>query len=290
MILLFEEGIRGGITQSVTKYATANNKYMSTYDKNKPSNFIQYLDASGLYGTAMLRPLPTGNFEWVDPNEFDEEKIKNIDIMGQKGYLFEVDIHYPRELWDKRRDLPFFAEIKTINKTKKLVTTCQDKKNYVVHISSLQQGLCYGLTIEKTYKVIQFDQSPWMYEYINLCVNKRKNASSVNLKNFYKLMINAVYGKIMENVRKNRDIKLVSSDEKRRKLVREPNYHACEVFHETFTAIEMRKTEVLINNPIYLGRAILDIIKTIMYDYWYSYLKRKYNDKIKLLYDFYKDI
>ena len=65
MILLFEEGIRGGITQSVTKYATANNKYMSTYDKNKPSTFIQYSDANGLYGAAMLRPLPTGNFEWV---------------------------------------------------------------------------------------------------------------------------------------------------------------------------------------------------------------------------------
>ena len=165
----------------------------------------------------MLRPLTTGNFEWVYPNEFDEEKIKNIDIMGQKGCFFEVDIHYPRELWDKHRHLPFFAELKTINKTKKLVTTCQDKKNYVVHIYSLQQGLHYGLTIEKIHKVIQFDQSPWMSEYINLCVDKRKNASSLNLKNFYKLMINAVYGKTMENVRKHRDVQLVSSDERRKK-------------------------------------------------------------------------
>ena len=202
MILLFEEGIRGGITPSVTKYATANNKYISTYYKNKPSNFIQYLDANGLYGTAMLRPLPTSNFEWVDPNEFDKEKIKNIDIMVQKGYSFEVDLDYPRELWDRHSDQPFFTELKTINKTKKLVTTCQDKKNYVADISSLQQGLHYGLTIEKIKKVMQFDQSPWMSEYINLCVDKRKNASSVNLKNFYKLMINAVYGKTMENVRK----------------------------------------------------------------------------------------
>ena len=77
----------------------------------------------------MLRPLPTGNFEWVDPKEYNEETIKNIDIMGQKGYLFEVDIEYPRELWDKHKDLPFFAELKVINKTRKLVTTCQDKKN-----------------------------------------------------------------------------------------------------------------------------------------------------------------
>ena len=159
MILLFEEGIRGGITQSVTKYATANNKYMSTYDKNKPSNFIQYLDANGLYGAAMLRPLPTGNFEWVDPKEYNEETIKNIDIMGQKGYLFEVDIEYPRELWDKHKDLPFLAELRVINKTRKLVTTCQDKETYVVHISALQQALNHGLRLKKVHKVIKFDQS-----------------------------------------------------------------------------------------------------------------------------------
>ena len=81
-------------------------------------------------------------------------------------------------------------------------------------------------------------------------------------------MINAVYGKTMENVPKHRNIKLVNSDERRKKIVREPNYHACKVFDENFMAIEMRKTEVVINKPIYLGQAILDISKTIMYDYW----------------------
>ena len=159
MILLFEEGIKGGITQSVTKYATANNTYLSTFDINKPSNFIQYLDANGLYGAAMLRPLPTSNFEWVDPKEYNEETIKNIDIMGQKGYLFDVDIEYPRELWDTHKDLPFLAELRVINKTRKLATTCQDKENYVVHISSLQQGLNHGLILKKVHKVIKFDQS-----------------------------------------------------------------------------------------------------------------------------------
>ena len=90
-------------------------------------------------------------------------------------------------------------------------------------------------------------------EYINSCVGKRKNADSVNLNNFYKLMINAVFGKTMKNLRKHRDIKLVNSDEQRKKLVRESNYDACKVFDENFMAIEMRKTEVLLNKPIYLG-------------------------------------
>ena len=79
-------------------------------------------------------------------------------------------------------------------------------------------------------------------------------------------MINAVYGKTMENVRKHGDIKLVNSDQRRKELVREPNYHACKVIDENFMAIEMRKTEVVMNKPIYLGQAILDISKTIMYD------------------------
>ena len=267
MILLFEEGIRGGITQSVAKYATANNKYMSTYDKNKPSTFIQYSDANGLYGAAMLRPLPTGNFEWIDPKEYNKETMKNIDIMGQKGYLFEVDIEYPRELWDKHKNLPFLAELRVINKTRKLVTTCQDKENYVVHISALQQALNYGLILKEVHKVIGFDQSPWMSEYINLCVDERKNAASLNLKNIYKLMINAAHDKTVENVRKHREIKLVNSDERRKKLVRESNYHACKVLDENFMATEMRKTEVVMNKSIYLGQAILDISKTIMYDY-----------------------
>ena len=161
--------------------------------------------------------------------------------MGQKGYLFEVDIEYPRELWDKQKDLPFFAELKMINKTRKLVTTCQDKENYVVHISALQQALNHGLILKEVHKVIKFDQFPWMPEYINLCIDKWKNAASVNLKNFYKLIINAVYGKTMENLRKHRDIKLVSSDERRKKLVRESNYHACNVSDENFMAIEMRR-------------------------------------------------
>ena len=124
--------------------------------------------------------------------------------MGQKGYLFEVDIEYPRELWDKHKDLPFLAELRVINKTRTFVTTYQDKKNYVVYISALQQALNYGLILKEVHKVIKFDQSPWMSEYINLCVDKRKNA--LKLKNFYKLMINPAYGKTMENVRINIEI------------------------------------------------------------------------------------
>ena len=88
----------------------------------------------------------------------------------------------------------------------------------------------------------------------------------------------------MENVRKHKDIKLVTTDEKRNKLVSEPNYHKTKHFSENLLAIEMKKTKVKMNKPIYLGMSILDISKTLMYEFWYDYLKPKYGDKVKLCY------
>ena len=120
-------------------------------------------------------------------------------------------------------------------------------------------------------------------------------------KDFFKLMNNSVFGKTMENVPNHRDIKLVTKNQKRNKLVSEPNYHTSKHFSEDLMAIEMRKTKVVMSKPVYLGQAILDISKTLMYEFWYDYLKPKYGDKVKLCYmdsfivhieteDFYKDI
>ena len=88
----------------------------------------------------------------------------------------------------------------------------------------------------------------------------------------------------MENVRKHRDIKLVTTEEKRIKLVSEPNYHTTKHFSDNLLAIEMKKTKVKMNKPVYLGMSILDISKTLMYEFWYDYLKPKYKDKAKLCY------
>ena len=122
-------------------------------------------------------------------------------------------------------------------------------------------------------------------------------------KGFYKLMNNAVYGKTIENVRNLRDIELVTTNARRKQLVSQPNYHTCKRFSENLIAIELRKTKVYMNKPIYIGQAVLDISKTLMYTFFYDYLKPKYEDKVKLCCmdtdscifyvetdDFYKDI
>ena len=112
----------------------------------------------------------------------------------------------------------------------------------------------------------------------------RKEAKNEFEKDFFKLMNNSVFRKTMENVRKHRDIKLVTSEERKIKLVSEPNYHTSKRFPENLLAIEMKKTKVKMNKLVYLGQAILDIRKTLMYEFWYDYLKPKYNDNVKLCY------
>ena len=112
----------------------------------------------------------------------------------------------------------------------------------------------------------------------------RTEAKNEFEKDFFKLMNNSVFGKTMENVRNHRDTKLVTNDERKNKLASEPNYHTTKHFSEDLQAIEMRKTKVIMNKPVYLGQAILDISKTLMYEFWYDYIKPKYGDKAKLCY------
>ena len=131
----------------------------------------------------------------------------------------------------------------------------------------------------------------------------RKQAKNDFEKDFFKSINNSVFGKIMKNLRKHRDIKLVTTDKRRNQLVPEPNYHTTKYFSENLLAIEMKKTKVKMNKPVYLGLSILEISKTLMYELWYDYMKPKYGDNAKLCYvdtdsfimhikteDFYNDI
>ena len=112
----------------------------------------------------------------------------------------------------------------------------------------------------------------------------RKEAKNDFEKDFYKLMNNSVFRKAMENVRNHRDIKLITTNKQRNKLVSEPNYYATKHMSKTLLIIEMKKTEVKVNKPTCLGLSILDISKTLIYEFWYNYIKPKYGDRVKLCY------
>ena len=112
----------------------------------------------------------------------------------------------------------------------------------------------------------------------------RKNAKNEFEKNFFKMMNNSVFGKTMENVRNHRDIKLVTSNKRRKRLISEPNYHSFKTFSNNLMAIEIKKTRVKMTKPLYLGMSMLDIRKILMYEFWYDYINPKYGDKAKLCY------
>ena len=181
-------------------------------------------------------------------------------------------------------DFPFLTERNKIKKSNKLVCNIYDKENYVVYIRALKQALTHGLILKKVHRVIKFNQEAWLKSYIDMNTKLRIEAKNEFEKDFFKLMNNAVFGKTMENVRKHRDIKLVTTDKRRNQLASEPNYHTTKYFSENLMAIEMKKTKVKMNKPIYLGMSILDISKTLMYEFWYDYIKPKYQDKAKLCY------
>ena len=155
-------------------------------------------------------------------------------------------MEYPKKLFNLHKDLPFLPERrelfvlhedlssllerKKIEKVKKLVCNIEDKEKYVIHIRALKQALNHGLKLEKVHRAIQFNQKAWLKPYIDMNTKLRKEAKNEFEKDFFKLMNNSVFGKTMENVRNHRDIKLVTSDKRRKRLVSEPNYHAHKKF------------------------------------------------------------
>ena len=293
---MFEKGIHGGMCQVSHHYANAN-KYLKNYDKKNEYSYIEYLDANNLYGWVMSKKLPVRGFKWLDNLSMFTEEFMKIVIKG----IFLMNIL--KKLHSVHSDLPVLPERMKINKCEKLVCNIHNKENYIIHMSSLKQALNHGLILKRVHKVIEFEQEPWLKPYIMMNTELRMQAKNDFEKDFFKLMNNAVFGKTMENVRNHRDIKIVTTDKRRSILASEPNYHSTKYISKDLLIMEMKKAEVKMNKSIYLGQAILDLSKTLMYEFWYDYIKPMYSDKAKLCYtdtdslvihiktdDFYKDI
>ena len=306
MLLMFEKGIRGGISMISNRYGEANNKYMGNrFNKNKLSKYLMYLDANNLYGCAMSEKLPIHSFKWLTSGEM--EKLLNnrvVQIWEKTPCILEVDLEYPENLHDLHNDYPFCPErIECKNGVEKLIPNLRNKTKYVIHYKNLIQCLKAGLKLKKIHRGIKFIESEWMKPYIEMNTNLRTQAKNNFEKDFFKLMNNSVFGKTMENIRNRVNVKLVNTEEKFKKLSAKPNYKGCKIFNENLISVHMKKTSLTMNKPVYLGMCILDLSKTIMYDFHYNYIKPKYGEKAKLLFtdtdsfmyeieteDFYKDI
>ena len=150
---------------------------MKNYDKNIESSYIEYLDANNLYGWAMSQKLPTNGFIWVeDLSQFNEDFIKKYDENSYIGYFLEVDIDYPKELFNFHKDLPFLPERKKVEKVEKLICSIEDEEEYVIHIRALNEALNHGLKLKKVQRAIQFIQKDWLKSYICMNTELRKMA------------------------------------------------------------------------------------------------------------------
>ena len=305
MLLMIEKGIRGGISIISNRYGKANNKYMKNFNKTELSKFLIYLDVNNLYGWAMSLKLPTGGFKWLTDKEIANLFNNQIVQVWEKTpCILEVDLEYPDELHDLHNDYPLCPErLECDNGVKKLIPNLGDKNNYVIHYKNLIQCLRLGMKLKKIHRGIKFNESEWLKPYIDTNTKLRIQAKNDFEKDFFKLMNNSVFGKTMENIRNRVNIKLVNTGEQFKKLTAKPNYESRKIFSENLVSVHMKKTSLTMNKPVYLGMCILDLSKTLMFDFHYNYIKPKYGSKAKLLFtdtdsflyeiqteDFYKDI
>ena len=296
MLLMIEKGIRGGVSMISNRYGKANNKYMGkSFTDTMISIYIMYLDANNLYGWAMSKLLPTHGFKWM--------KVDELETWELHSCILEVDLEYPKSLHDLHNDYPLAPEQIVVNKISKLIPNLGDKKKNIHHYENLKQCLRLGLKLTHIHRGIKFKESPWLEKYISLNTKLRTEAKNEFEKDFFKLMNNSVFGKTMENITNRVVINLVNNKKQAEKLSAKPNFKHCNIFSEDLVAIHMKKTKLDFDKPVYLGMCILDLSKTLMYDFHYNYIKQKYGDKAKLLLtdtdslmyeiqteDFYKDI
>ena len=276
--LFIEKGTRGGISYIAKRYAKANDKYMSDYDSNKQSTFITYLDENNLYGWSMSEYLPYGEFEWL--KNVDKLDVMSIDKKSDVGYILEVDLKYPNELHELHnapekltvandilsnycKSIADKYEIK-VGHIKKLIPNLGNKTKYVVHYKNLQLYLSLGMKLTKIHRVLKFKQSDWMKKYIDFNTEKRMNAANDFEKDFFKLMINSVYGKTMENLRKKINVRFANNKKDFLKFTSRPTYVTHKLFNKNFAAIHEIKPVLILNKPVHVGFTVLDLSKWLM--------------------------
>ena len=297
MHLFIERGMRGGISFIAKRYCRANNEFVKGYDRDKEKSFITYWDVNNSYGVAMLEYLPYDRFKWVSEDKTTSNDFNSVSSKSDVGYFLEVDLKYPSELHDLHNHYPLAPEELRVNSdmlsdyclkiakiygvkvgdVAKLIPNLRDKSCYVLHYRVLQLYVSLGLVVERVHKVLKFKQSDWLKSFVLFNTEKRMNAANEFEKAFFKLIINSVYGKTMENVRKRVNVKLVNNEKDYLKVVSRPSFASQKILDKNLVAVHKIKPVLLLNKPVYVGFSILELSKMIMYDWHYNYFVKKFD-------------
>ena len=287
LILLIENNIRGGIS------SVMGDRYVKS-DENK---YIIDIDATNLYGHSMSQMLPYDEIEmWHgDPNKYWNwlDEILNTADENEIGYFLEVDLKYPDNIKEKTKYFPFCPENKKIDpnkyneymdsikpenypKPKKLICDWTNKKKYLIHYRMLKFYVKHGMIVEKIHEIISFKQSKWLESYISFNTQKRNKAKNDFEKDFLKLLVNAAFGKFLENIR-NRlgDIELNKKDNIKKIIDQQSKltFNGIQRSYENYDSYTFKQNQVVMDKAIYVGFAILELSKLHMYETYYDTLQ-----------------
>jgi hypothetical protein len=302
IFLFFESAMRGGISAISNRYARANNPYLEPkdYDSSQPHSYIYYLDANNLYGWAMSQCLPVGGFRFLPEEEISKIDFANVPDDSETGFVVECDLEYPSELHETHNDYPLAPDhvmvteamlspfCKSMNVkhafTEKLIGDLHPKIKYKTHYRNLKLYLSLGMKLLRVHRVVAFRQEPWLKPYVELNTKMRQQAKTDFEKDFFKLMVNAFFGKSMENVRKRRKVDLVSDAVKLKKLLAKQQLQQFVIVNEEVVMVERIRAKVTLNKPIYIGFTVLDVSKLLMFDFHYNVIAKRYGKNARLLF------
>jgi hypothetical protein len=301
MYEFFEDGIRGGMSFVNTHYVKAD-----------ADTHISYWDENNLYAASLRQLLPTSDLRWLTEAEFNSIDWASIDTEGDVGYTLKVDLKYPAAIHDLTQDFPLAPETGMVTEAmltpfmkeqwerrcefrggslkyrpeKKLLMSCTDKKEYVVHFKLLKFYLNMGMQITTIHSVIGYKQTCIFKKYIDDNSARRQAATDEFTKDFYKLLNNALFGKTLENQRGRKEFKLRTRETQMLSDTSKPHYLSTHKFTKNLLINEMMNLEVKLNKPIFIGQAVLDLSKLIMYELRFvkltSYAER-FGGKIEIL-------
>jgi len=296
--LFVESAIRGGLSYACRRFESNDPQeaFQSEFcnAKIREDTAIKYFDANNLYGKVMSMKLPYGGYRWLDDDEIRKLDIASFHENQDEGYFIECDLEYPESLHWLHNDFPVAAETIEITendfspymkkclkeiygrseyKSKKLITTLRDKKNYTCHYLNLKLYLDLGLRLKKIHRVLKFKQKAFVKEYIDICREKRAQAISQCLKNMFKLFSNATYGKFIQNPRKYERAKILTSEESFKEAISSALFKSFKILGDEFCLVFLKTATLEFAQSIATGCAILELSKHHMIHSYYFHFK-----------------
>ena len=313
--LFFRNAIKGGMSFISKRYAKSDYYDSNIENYKKRVNHIRYIDANNLYGSQMLFDLPIGGYMFRN-KKFVEKVEKNLKQMKiskykNKGMFLEVNLIYPDELHAKHRDFPLaperynvmYNELSPLNKflyekmkssvgnhnfsEQKLIPTFHERNNYILHIKCLIFYLNKGLILKRIHRIVTFNQSPFLKEYILTLTKLRSNYAKKNLTffvNIFKFLANSTYGKFAQTPLNYTFAELCLNKSNFKKCINSERFLRATVISKNVAIVEYKPTEILFDSPFSIAATILDLSKLHVYKYYYDILIPTFQpDKIQLL-------